>query len=205
MFFRSVIVALVPRLTDAHNQGGQAEVRRVTGLGVRIMLAISLPLAALMAVLGKPAAVAVFYRGSNSSLIEAGLLGTVLIVYSISLPGQALQRAALLARRSMRGSDTRTPLRNALYGLVSQPHPSARCSCCRSACTTSTPRSSERRARVLARSVRQRRTCLVSTHADGRQSHLRGVLRVRHQARLIASGLSAAAMIGASLDAQPRR
>jgi murein biosynthesis integral membrane protein MurJ len=115
VFFRSVIVALVPRLTDAHNLGGQAEVRRVTGLGVRIMLAISLPLAALMAVLGKPAAVAVFDRG-KFTLVEAALLGTVLMVYAISLPGQALQRA-LLAPFYAR-LDTRTPLRNALYGLI---------------------------------------------------------------------------------------
>jgi putative peptidoglycan lipid II flippase len=115
VFFRSVIVALVPRLTDAHNLGGKAEIRRVTGLGVRIMLAISLPLAALMAVLGKPAAVAVFDRG-KFTLPEAELLGTVLIVYAISLVGQALQRA-LLAPFYAR-LDTRTPLRNALYGCV---------------------------------------------------------------------------------------
>jgi putative peptidoglycan lipid II flippase len=115
VFFRSVIVALVPRLTDAHNLGGQAEVRRVTGLGVRIMLAISLPLTALMAVLGKPGAVAVFHRGSFL-LPQAELLGTVLIAYSISLVGQAMQRA-LLAPFYAR-LDTRTPLRNAFYGLI---------------------------------------------------------------------------------------
>jgi putative peptidoglycan lipid II flippase len=115
VFFRSVIVALVPRLTDAHNLGGQAEVRRVTGLGVRIMLAISLPLAAFMAILGTPAAIAVFNRGSFH-LDKAQLLGTLLIVYSISLVGQGLQRA-LLAPFYAR-LDTRTPLRNALYGLV---------------------------------------------------------------------------------------
>jgi putative peptidoglycan lipid II flippase len=115
VFFRSVIVALVPRLTDAHNLGGQAEVRRVTGLGVRIMLGISLPLAALMAILGKPAAVAVFDRGSFH-LASAELLGNILIIYAISLVGQALQRA-LLAPFYAR-LDTRTPLRNALYGLI---------------------------------------------------------------------------------------
>ncbi len=115
VFFRSVIVALVPRLTDAHNLGGQAEVRRVTGLGVRIMLAISLPLATVMAILGKPGAVAVFHRGSFI-LPQAELLGTVLVVYSISLVGQALQRA-LLAPFYAR-LDTRTPLRNAVYGLI---------------------------------------------------------------------------------------
>jgi putative peptidoglycan lipid II flippase len=115
VFFRSVIVALVPRLTDAHNRGGQDEMRRITGLGVRIMLAISLPLTALMAVLGKPAAIAVFHRG-HFTLMEAELLGTVLIAYSVSLVGQALQRA-LLAPFYAR-LDTRTPLRNALYGLI---------------------------------------------------------------------------------------
>ena len=115
VFFRSVIVALVPRLTDAHNRGAQAEVRRYTGLGVRIMLAISLPLTAFMAVLGKPAAVAVFHRG-QFLLPQAELLGTVLIVYSISLVGQALQRS-LLAPFYAR-LDTRVPFRNALYGLA---------------------------------------------------------------------------------------
>jgi putative peptidoglycan lipid II flippase len=115
VFFRSVIVALIPRLTDAHNRKGQAEVRRFTGLGVRIMLAISLPLTAFMAVLGKPVAIAVFYRG-KFPLESAELLGLVLMVYSISLVGSALQRAVLAPFYAR--LDTRTPLRNAFYGVA---------------------------------------------------------------------------------------
>ncbi len=115
VFFRSVIVALIPRITDAHNRHGQAEVRRYTSLGVRIMLAISVPLTAFMAVLGKPAAIAVFYRG-NFRLPAAELLGTVLIVYSVALVGSAVQRA-LLAPFYAR-LDTRAPLRNAFYGVL---------------------------------------------------------------------------------------
>jgi peptidoglycan biosynthesis protein MviN/MurJ (putative lipid II flippase) len=115
VFFRSVIVALIPRLTDAHNRDGQAQVRRFTGLGVRIMLAISLPLTAFMAVLGMPAAIAVFDRG-QFTLASAELLGTVLMVYSISLVGSAVQRA-LLAPFYAR-LDTRTPLHNAFYGVA---------------------------------------------------------------------------------------
>jgi putative peptidoglycan lipid II flippase len=115
VFFRSVIVALIPRLTDAHNRDGQAEVRRFTGLGIRIMLAISLPLTAFMAVLGKPVAIAVFDRG-HFTLTSAELLGAVLMVYSISLVGSAVQRA-LLAPFYAR-LDTRTPLRNAFYGVA---------------------------------------------------------------------------------------
>ncbi len=115
VFFRSVIVALIPRITDAHNRDGQAEVRRYTGLGIRIMLAISVPLTAFMAVLGKPVAIAVFFRG-KFILSAAELLGTVLIVYSIALVGSAVQRA-LLAPFYAR-LDTRAPLRNAFYGVL---------------------------------------------------------------------------------------
>ena len=115
VFFRSVIVALIPRLTDAHNRGGQVEVRRYTALGMRIMLAISLPLTAFMAVLARPAAIAVFERGSFK-LAYAELLGTVLAVYAVSLVGSAVQRA-LLAPFFAR-LDTRTPLRNTIYGVL---------------------------------------------------------------------------------------
>jgi len=115
VFFRSVIVALLPRLTDAHNRAGQEEVRRFTGLGLRIMLAISLPLTAFMAVLGLPAAVLVFDRGQFHQS-SAELLGYVLIVYSISLVGSAVQRAVLAPFYAR--LDTKTPLRNAFYGVV---------------------------------------------------------------------------------------
>ena len=192
VFFRSVIVALVPRLTDAHNRDGQAEVRRVTGLGVRIMLAISLPLTAFMAVLGKPAAIAVFYRG-HFTLMEAELLGTVLIVYSISLVGQALQRA-LLAPFYAR-LDTRTPLRNALYGLVANlillpllvlPFGLHNVNAIIGVAL----------AYSLAQYVNAGHAWYRLTHADG--NPLRGILPFAVRL-LIASALSAIAMIGASL------
>jgi putative peptidoglycan lipid II flippase len=192
VFFRSVIVALVPRLTDAHNIGGQAEVRRVTGLGVRIMLAISLPLAALMAVLGKPAAVAVFDRG-KFTLPEAGLLGTVLMVYAVSLVGQALQRA-LLAPFYAR-LDTRTPLRNALYGLIANlvllpvlvlPFGIHNVNAIIGVAL----------AYSLAQYVNAGHAWYRLTHTDGNPMRGVGPFAVR---LAIASALSAAAMIGASL------
>jgi murein biosynthesis integral membrane protein MurJ len=192
VFFRSVIVALVPRLTDAHNLGGHAEVRRVTGLGVRIMLAISLPLTAVMAVLGKPAAVAVFHRG-QFLLPQAELLGTVLVVYSISLVGQAMQRA-LLAPFYAR-LDTRTPLRNALYGLVANlillpllvlPF----------GLHNGNAIIGVALAYSLAQYVNAGHAWYRLTHTDG--NPLRGVLPFAIRL-VIASALSAIAMIGASL------
>ena len=115
IFFRSVVVALVPRLTEAHLRGDDQEVLRITGLGIRIMLALSVPLTVFMAVLAKPAAMVVFQRG-NFSRASASLLGIVLAVYSISLVGSALQRV-LLAPFFAR-LDTRTPLRNTIYGVA---------------------------------------------------------------------------------------
>jgi peptidoglycan biosynthesis protein MviN/MurJ (putative lipid II flippase) len=115
IFFRSVVVALVPRLTEAHLRGDQRETLRITGLGLRIMLALSVPLTVFMAVLAEPAALTVFQRG-NFTRASASLLGVVLAVYSISLVGSALQRV-LLAPFFAR-LDTRTPLRNTVYGVL---------------------------------------------------------------------------------------
>lgn len=50
VFFRSVMVALIPRMTEATTRGDDLEVARLTRTGVRIMLAISLPLTVVTAV-----------------------------------------------------------------------------------------------------------------------------------------------------------
>jgi peptidoglycan biosynthesis protein MviN/MurJ (putative lipid II flippase) len=57
----------------------------------------------------------VFDRG-QFLLSKAELLGDVLIVYSISLVGSAVQRAVLAPFYAR--LDTRTPLRNAFYGVA---------------------------------------------------------------------------------------
>jgi putative peptidoglycan lipid II flippase len=115
VLFRSVIVVTLPRLTRATAEGRDAEVRQLTRLGVQIMLAVSVPLTALVAVLARPAVIAVFQR-ERFSAEDATLLGTVLAVYASSLVGSAVQRA-LLAPFFAR-LDTKVPLRNTLYGVV---------------------------------------------------------------------------------------
>lgn len=113
VFFRSVMVALIPRMTEATTSGDDRDVARLTRTGVRIMLAISLPLAVVTAVLARPAVEAVFRRGKFDAE-DALLLGWVLMAYALSLPGSGVQRALLgpfFARL-----DTRTPLRNTIYG-----------------------------------------------------------------------------------------
>jgi putative peptidoglycan lipid II flippase len=115
VFFRSVIVGLLPRLTHAAAKDDRRAFEETTRIGVRIMLAISLPLTAFMAVLAEPAAFVIFRRG-NLSPADARLLGLVLAVYSASLIGAALQRVLLgtfLARL-----ETRVQLRNTIYGAL---------------------------------------------------------------------------------------
>lgn len=113
VFFRSVMVALIPRMTESTTTGDDDEVGRLTRTGVRIMIAIAFPLTVVTAILARPAVEAVFQRGKFDAQ-DAVLLGWVLVAYSLSLPGSGVQRALLgpfFARL-----DTRTPLRNTLYG-----------------------------------------------------------------------------------------
>lgn len=115
VFFRSVMVTLLPRLTTAAALDDSTEVRHLTRLGVRLMLAISVPLTGFVAVLASPAVRALFGRGSFGRE-ETTALGLVFAVYAASLVGSGLQRAFLapfLARL-----DTRTPFRNTVYGVV---------------------------------------------------------------------------------------
>jgi len=115
VFFRSVMVTLLPRLTTASAAGDEEGVRRTTVLGIELMLAVAIPLTAFMAILAKPAARALFIRG-HFSRADASLLGALLAVYAASLVGSGVQRA-LLAPFFAR-LDTRVPLRNTFYGMA---------------------------------------------------------------------------------------
>jgi murein biosynthesis integral membrane protein MurJ len=115
VFFRSVIVTVIPRLTSASTRGDDREVLRISMATVRLMLAISIPLTAFLGILGQPMVRVLFERGSLTRS-GAELLGLVLAVYSVSLVGSAVQRA-LLAPFFAR-LDTRTPLRNTVYGIA---------------------------------------------------------------------------------------
>ena len=151
----------------------QAEVRRFTGLGVRIMLAISLPLTAFMAVLGKPAAVAVFDRGKFT--LAPGRPARARCWSSTRSASSGPRCSARCSRPSTPGSTHER--RCATPCTASRPTWSCcRCSCCRSVLHPAGDH--RRRPRLLARPVRQRRTRLVSALASRRQS-LRGARPVR--------------------------
>ena len=113
IFFRSVMVTLLPRLAAAKTK--PSELTSLTGQGLRIMLALSLPLTAFIAVLATPMALVVFQRG-RFTRADALLLGTLITLYAFSLVGSGVQRALLAPFFAL--LDTRTPLRNTIYGVV---------------------------------------------------------------------------------------
>ncbi|MGZ8578964.1 MAG: murein biosynthesis integral membrane protein MurJ [Actinomycetota bacterium] len=115
VLFRSVIVVLLPRLTRATSRKEHAEVRALTRLGVQVMLGLSIPLTALMAVLAGPAVLAIFQR-EKFDAADASLLGKVLAVYALSLVGSAVQRAFLAP--FFAALNTKVPLRNTIYGVL---------------------------------------------------------------------------------------
>ena len=113
IFFRSVMVTLLPRLSAAESK--PAELNRLTAQGLRIMLGLSVPLTALIAVLATPMALVVFQRGRFTAA-NAILLGTLISVYAFSLVGSGVQRALLAPFFAL--LDTKTPLRNTIYGVI---------------------------------------------------------------------------------------
>jgi len=115
VLFRSVIVSLVPRLTESIARGRAALARELTGLGIRLMLLVSLPMAMVTAVLAEPATRLVFQRGRFEAS-DAALLGLLLMLFAASMPADGVVRAQLAPYFSR--LDTRLPLRNSILGMV---------------------------------------------------------------------------------------
>ncbi len=115
VIFRSVIVALLPRLTRAWGAGARTDFDDLVRLGLKMMLLVAVPMGLLGAVLAPEAAQLVFGIGRFDGA-SAALLGTVLAVYALSFPGSGIQRALLAPSFAQR--DTKTPLRNTVYGAV---------------------------------------------------------------------------------------
>lgn len=115
VLFRSVMVAVLPRLTRAQVAGRRDEAAALATLGLRLMVAVSLPLTALTVVLAVPGVELLFGLGRFGES-DARLLGLCVVVLALSFPASAVQRALLAPYYAAR--DTRVPLRNAVVGVA---------------------------------------------------------------------------------------
>jgi putative peptidoglycan lipid II flippase len=89
VFFRSVVVALLPRLSQARND--ERATRRILGDGILLMSVISVPLMVLMVVLAQPL-VAVFFQRGAFDASQAALLAGVIAIYALQFPFDAINR-----------------------------------------------------------------------------------------------------------------
>ena len=115
IFFRPITVALLPRLSDAEHSGDRRAVASLVRRGLRMAIAVSLPLTVFTVALANPTIRLVFHRG-NFGPHATHLLALTLAVYGASLIGSGVQRV-LLAPFYAR-LDTKTPMRNTFYGVV---------------------------------------------------------------------------------------
>ena len=112
IFFRSVVVALLPRLSEARRDDDVS--RQLVGDGVRLMALISIPLTAFVIALAQPLVRLLFQRGAFSPT-SALLLGSVLAIYALQFPLDAITRVFLSFWYSR--LDTRVPFHNVALGV----------------------------------------------------------------------------------------
>lgn len=115
IFFRPITVALLPRLADAEHAGDRRAVGSLVRRGLRVAIAVSLPLTVFTIALAGPTIRLVFHRG-NFGPHATHLLALTLAVYGASLIGSGVQRVMLAPFYAR--LDTRTPLRNTVYGVI---------------------------------------------------------------------------------------
>jgi putative peptidoglycan lipid II flippase len=89
VFFRSVVVALLPRLAAVRDD--VVATRRIVADGVRLMGLVSLPLLALLVVLAQPLVALAFQRGAFG-VEQATLLAGVVAIYALQFPFDAVNR-----------------------------------------------------------------------------------------------------------------
>jgi putative peptidoglycan lipid II flippase len=112
IFFRSVVVALLPRLSEARHDDTVS--RRIVSDGVRLMGLISIPLTAIVIALAGPLVRLFFQRGAFDAA-SAVLLGSVLAIYALQFPLDALTRVFQSFWYSR--LDTRVPFFNVALGV----------------------------------------------------------------------------------------
>ncbi len=116
IIFRSIMVTVLPRISRAFTRGDTPAFRSMTRLGLRLMLFLAVPMTILGVTLAPGLTQAVFGLVPKFKHEQIVTLGTLMALYSLSFAGSGLQRALLAPFYAMR--DTRTPLRNTVYGIV---------------------------------------------------------------------------------------
>lgn len=112
IFFRSVVVALLPRLSAARDE--PSVTRRIVADGIRLMSLVSLPLLTFVVILAQPLVALAFQRGAFGAR-DAALLASVMAVYALQFPFDALNRVYVSYWYAR--FDTLIPFKNVALGV----------------------------------------------------------------------------------------
>jgi murein biosynthesis integral membrane protein MurJ len=112
VFFRSVVVALLPRLSASRDD--RVATGRTVSAGMRLMTLISLPLLAFVVVLAAPLVAVAFERGAFSPA-DAAVFAAVIAVYALQFPFDALTRVCMSYWYAR--FNTRVPFWNVAIGV----------------------------------------------------------------------------------------
>ena len=113
VFFRSVVVALLPRLSAARDDA--AATSRIVSDGIRLMTLVSLPLLGLVVILAHPLVALGFHRGEFGAA-ETTLLAAVVALYALQFPFDALNRVYITYWYAR--FDTVVPFANVALGVA---------------------------------------------------------------------------------------
>jgi putative peptidoglycan lipid II flippase len=102
----SVITALLPAMSRSAADGALADLRQQLDAGLRTTIALMVPAAVALVILGQPLAAAVFGHG-RTSVEEARFIGSLLAVFACGLVAFSAYQLQLRAFYALQ--DTRTP------------------------------------------------------------------------------------------------
>lgn len=115
IIFRSVVVNVLPLLTEAAARGQDRRFADLTRATTTVLLTVSVPLMVFVVILADPA-VAMFFQWGEFESADASLLAATIGVYALSLPASAMQRSFLTPFWAH--LDTKEPFRNTILGVL---------------------------------------------------------------------------------------
>lgn len=109
VFVMAITTVIFPMLSKAFSTNNKAQIKRIMGRGINIILLITVPATVGILILGEPMVKIFFQRGAFDELATSMTSGA-LIFYSIGLVGSALR--LMLNRVYYSFQDTKTPMIN---------------------------------------------------------------------------------------------
>ena len=115
LFGTAIAIVLFPTMAEYFNRGDLAGLKRVASAGLRIIWMLTMPAAAALVLLGRPAIVVLLERGAFTPESTALVYG-ILVFFSVRVVSESTLEIA--ARLFFAQHNTKTPMKVALLWLL---------------------------------------------------------------------------------------